>query len=281
MARCANSLIDGWRQIAERGRILCAPALYCPVLSVKGNPGPADRSRARTAGRISLGCVGILVLLSLVAMPAQYLFTGPGTPTSMPTRAIAQAPAQRPTRIPRQTVEPSPIPAQPISQDDGGNAPVERPSAPLSPTDTPKPTPTATASPTPTNTPTPTLTPSPAPTSTPEPTPTFTPTPSPTPLPVARVTPLTGTSAVNIRFGPGLGYVVVGVLKQGEFITVTGAVENRGWWRVDLNGKPAWVSARVVRLDGDEQSVEIVPAAEIPRLPPPPATAQPTAAPGN
>lgn len=270
------------------GRSLSAGAYYAPTtiyclrLGLRGNPGTANRSRARTAGGMALGCTGILVLLSLVAMPAQYLFTGPGTPSSMPTRAIAQALAQRPTRTPRQTVEPSPIPAQPISQDDGGNAPVERPLAPLSPTDTPKPTPTATASPTSTNTPTPTLTPSPAPTSTPEPTPTFTPTPSPTPLPVARVTPLTGTSAVNIRFGPGLGYAVVGVLRQGEFITVTGAVENRGWWRVDLNGKPAWVSARVVRMDGDGQSVEIVPAAEIPRLPPqPPATVQPTAAPGN
>ncbi|MGQ9814996.1 MAG: SH3 domain-containing protein [Candidatus Roseilinea sp.] len=235
---------------------------------------------------MALGCVGILVLLSLVAMPAQYLFSGPGMPASTPARAIAQARAQRPTRTPRQMVELSPIPAQPISQDDGGNALVERPSATPSPTDTPESMPTATASPTPTNTPAPTLTPSPAPTlaptSTPEPTPTFTPTPSPTPPLAARVTPFTGTQAVNIRSGPGLGYAVIGVLKQGEFITVTGATQDRSWWRVELKGKPAWVSARVVRMDGDGQSVEIVPAAEIPRLPPrPPATTQPTAAPGN
>jgi uncharacterized protein YraI len=99
---------------------------------------------------------------------------------------------------------------------------------------------------------------------------------------VARVTPVDGTPAVNVRFGPGLGYAVVGVLKQGEFITVTGTVQDRGWWRVELKGKPAWVSARVVTLEGDPHSVAIVPASDIPRLPPPPpATPQPTAAPGS
>ncbi len=246
---------------------------------VKSNHSTPSRSRARTAGGLALGCTGILVLISLVAMPAQYLFSAPATPVSTPTRAVAQAQPQRPTRTPRQTVEPSPIPAQPVSQD------VVRVDVPA---DTPEPAPTSTptALPAPTNTPAPTLTPSPAPTlaptDTPAPTSTPEPTPSPTPLPVARVTPVDGTPAVNVRFGPGLGYAVVGVLRQGEFITVTGTVQDRGWWRVDLNGKPAWVSARVVKLDGDEQSLEIVPAAQIPRLPPPPpATAQPTAAPGS
>lgn len=252
---------------------------------VKSNHSTPRRSRARTAGGMALGGVGILVLISLVAMPAQYLFNGPATPASTPTRAIAQAPAQRPTRAPRHTVAhtvaPSPIPAQPVSQD------VARADA-FANTPEPAPTATPTVLPTPTHTPAPTLTPSPeptrAPTDTPAPTSTPEPTPTPTltPLPVTRVTPAGGTPAVNVRFGPGLGYAVVGVLKQGEFITVTGAVRDRGWWRVDLKGKPAWVSARVVALEGDPQSVEIVPAAEIPRLPQlPPATTQPTAAPGN
>ncbi len=255
---------------------------------VKGNPGPSERSLARAArgsavGGMALGCIGILVLISLVALPAQYLFSAPGAQASTPTRALAQAPApqQRPTRTPRQRVEPSPIPAQPVSQDVAATD---------APANTPAPTPSSTATPlpAPTNTPaptlTPSLTPSPeptlAPTDTPAPSPSPSPTPSPTPLPVTRVTPAQGTQAVNLRFGPGLGYAVVGVLKQGQFITVTGTVQDRGWWRVDLNGKPAWVSARVVRMDGDAQSVEIVPEADIPRLPPrPPATAQPTAAP--
>jgi len=261
---------------------------------VKSNSGAPGRSRARTArgstaGGMALGCTGILVLISLVALPAQYLFSAPGAQASTPTRALAQAPApqQRPTRTPRQKVVPSPLAAQPVSQDVAATD---------APANTPAPTPSSTATPlpAPTNTPAPTLTPSltpsatPSPTPSPEPTlaptdtpaPSPSPTPSPTPLPVTRVTPAQGTQAVNLRFGPGLGYAVVGVLKQGQFITVTGTVQDRGWWRVDLNGKPAWVSARVVRMDGNAQSVEIVPAADIPRLPPrPPATAQPTAAP--
>lgn len=243
---------------------------------VKGNrntPGHSRASGARAAGRLALGSVGVLVLISLVALPAQYLFNLAGAPAGTPAPAVAQTQPQRPARTPRQTVEPSPAPAQPAAPTDT-----------VEPSPSPTALPTSTHTPTPTRTPAPTRTPSPqptpAPTDTPVPTltPTPEPTPTPTPLSVARVTPASGTPAVNLRFGPGLGYAVVGVLRQGEFITVTGTVKDRGWWRVDLNGRPAWVSARVVRLDGDPQSVEIVPAAEIPRLPPP---AQPTATPAG
>ncbi len=244
---------------------------------LKSNRSTHSRSRLRVAGGMALGCAGVLVLISLVAMPLQYLFSVPDALIDTPKPAIAQAPAQRPSRTPRQAVTASPAPLQSVAQDIAPSATATAATATAEPTSTPTPAPTNT----PAATPTPSPEPTPPPTVTPAPTATPPPTPTPTPLPVARVTPIDGTSAVNLRFGPGLGYAVIGVLRRGEFITVTGVVQDQGWWRVDLDGKPAWVSARVVKLDGDRQWVDIVPAKDIPRLPPPPATLQPTAAPGS
>ncbi|MCS7060349.1 MAG: SH3 domain-containing protein [Anaerolineae bacterium] len=227
------------------------------------------QSRAHTLAGIALAGVGLLVLISLVALPFQYLLSisaSPGTPT----QAVAQS-AQRPTRIPRTPTSQ----AVSASQAERAGATEQQPSASATPAEPPVPTPTYSPTPAPTSTPSPT----PMPTRTPSPTPSPTPTPTPTPVPIVRVTPLTGTAAVNLRFGPGLGYAVVGVLRQGDLITVTGVTQDRAWWRVDLSGKAAWVSGRVVRAEGDAAVVPLVPASEIPRLPP--SKLQPTATPSG
>ena len=247
----------------------------------KGNQSTpkSSRPRARTAGGMALGCTGVLVLVSLVALPAQYLFSGSSAMTGTPTQVAARVPAQRrPTRTPRSTDQVTPIPV-PSATPEG--ALVQVSSETSTPTTLPTVPPTLTLEPTATIAPTPEPTQTPTDTPMPSPTPLPTSSPTPTPLPIVLVTPLSGTAVINIRMGPGTGYGIVGQLRQGQSLTVTGVVEDASWWRVDFGGATAWVASRVATAIGDTQFVPVVPPSEIPRLPPrpPPATAAPPAEP--
>lgn len=125
-------------------------------------------------------------------------------------------------------------------------------------TDTPEPTlsPTATSSPTPTSTPIP-------PTAI----------PSPTALPAIETTPTTPAATdhldtgvyavivknpVNLRGGPDTGYDIVGEVIGGQRYPALARSENSDWWQIDVNGTSGWVSAGLVNIEGDGESLPIV-----------------------
>ncbi len=151
------------------------------------------------------------------------------------------------------------------------------------------PAPTKTLRPTFTNTPSkPTATPSPTavaatptpevPTATPEP-----PTPEATPT-SDRAAFTVASTTVNVRSGPGTNYGVIGQLRQGQTVTITGKNPSGDWWQFDYNGRQGWVFGQNVRVTnaGVVQVAANIPAAPT-RAPVPTARptsrAQPTARP--
>ena len=137
------------------------------------------------------------------------------------------------------------------------------------------PVPTKTLRPTFTNTPAkPTATPSPTavaatptpeiPTATPEP-----PTPEPTPT-SDRAAFTVASTTVNVRSGPGTNYSVIGQLRQGQTLTITGKNPSGDWWQFDFGGRQGWVFGQNVRVTN---AGAVAVAANIPAAP----TARPTA----
>jgi uncharacterized protein YraI len=65
---------------------------------------------------------------------------------------------------------------------------------------------------------------------------------------------MTGTALqlLNVRIGPGLGYLSLGTLPGGTLMSMTGRLEDNSWFQIEypsgLNGR-AWVSGELVRLD--------------------------------
>ena len=111
--------------------------------------------------------------------------------------------------------------------------PTTRLQAYIPPTPTPTGVPTATPTSTPTRTPTPTPTPTPTMTPSPTSTPTATPTPTPTPTPWVLTVTRVGTAGVRVRYSPG--GIVVGSLREGTSVVVTGGPvtrERRTWYKV-------------------------------------------------
>ena len=131
--------------------------------------------------------------------------------------------------------------------------------------------PTALATDTPEPTLPPTATPSPVPTSTPIP-PTATPSPTaaaghrndPCAYRWRRIVLNTGVYAVivknpvNLRGGPGTGYDIVGEVISGQRYPVLARSENSDWWQIDAEGTSGWVSASLVNIEGDGESLPIV-----------------------
>lgn len=80
------------------------------------------------------------------------------------------------------------------------------------------------------------------------------------------------TEALNVRGGPAVSYPVIGLLRQGDEVTVIGQHASSGWWQVKLpDGRSGWVSGALayVRLSGDTADLpEVAP----PALPATPAT---------
>jgi len=127
---------------------------------------------------------------------------------------------------------------------------------PTSPADTP----------TPTHIPTPTDTPSP--TDTPEPTLTATPTP---PDAVVNI------EALNLRSGPGVVYDILGVLKQGDPLGVTGKCPAGDWLKVICpDEKEGWVAVSCLEIN---KALTAVPIAQVPPTPTPMYTLTPTVTP--
>jgi len=106
----------------------------------------------------------------------------------------------------------------------------------------------------------------PTPTETP-PTPTTTPSPGP-PL-------VTTTTDLNIRSGPGVVYPVLGLLRAGQIVDVSGVSPDGNWWQIKFLGaadERGWLSAQFVTA----QDVSDVPVVQ---APPEPITPTPTPVP--
>ncbi len=106
-------------------------------------------------------------------------------------------------------------------------------------------------------------------------TPTATPTPEFTPTPTATATPEFATAKAstnaNVRSGPSTEYPRVGQLATGKSYKVTGQNDDGTWWQIEVDGKPAWVTADLVTVTGNAEGVAVVEVA-------PPPTAVPVAA---
>ncbi|MBC8450084.1 MAG: SH3 domain-containing protein [Chloroflexi bacterium] len=117
----------------------------------------------------------------------------------------------------------------------------------------------------------------PPPTPTAEPLPADTPLPPPpTPIPPT-VTPepvfaIVQGDKVNVRKGPGTGYLVVGQLAQNTRLEIVAKNPQGDWWQVCCyQGAEVWIVARLVQTQGSTAAIQV--AANIP--PPPPATPTP------
>ena len=158
-------------------------------------------------------------------------------PTPTPTDTPSPTPTDTPTSTP--TDAPSPTPT-----DTPTSTPTDTPPAPTDPSpDTP--TPTSTATPTPTTTPTET------------PTPTFTPTATPTPTP--KPDAVVNTEALNLRSGPGTVYDVLGRLKRGDCLKVTGKCPEGDWLRVICpRGREGWAACSGLQVNVDIAGVPVI-----------------------
>jgi N-acetylmuramoyl-L-alanine amidase len=63
------------------------------------------------------------------------------------------------------------------------------------------------------------------------------------------------TARLNVRQGPGTDYSVIGDLKSGDDVTVTGRNAAGSWYQVSLPSETTgWVSAGLVKMTGDASS---------------------------
>ncbi|MCB0183413.1 MAG: PD40 domain-containing protein [Caldilineaceae bacterium] len=96
----------------------------------------------------------------------------------------------------------------------------------------------------------------------PTPAPTVVPTTAPAAEAAGGVIVTISRSRVNLRGGPGTNYAVVGGASQGEQFPVTGRNGAGDWYMIQrADGSNAWVSASIVRVTGDAQSVATADAA--------------------
>ncbi len=133
--------------------------------------------------------------------------------------------------------------------------------APTTPPAPPTPTPTSAADTSPTAEPEPA-----------SPTPTL---PLPTPSPQVTIT----AELVNLRSGPGTAYPVLGQLRAGEGLPVTGKSADGRWWQVAVNGRRGWVFSELAQPNASAEGAPIVAAPPTPTPAPiqAPATATPFA----
>lgn len=79
---------------------------------------------------------------------------------------------------------------------------------------------------------------------------------TPTPPPVAQLEVLVNT--LNVRSGPGTAYAVIGQLKVGNQVAITGQDEGNGWLEICcVDGQSGWVirNENYIRLQGEIDSV--------------------------
>jgi uncharacterized protein YraI len=77
--------------------------------------------------------------------------------------------------------------------------------------------------------------------------------PQPTNPPLTASTDFFATSnfRARVRSGPGTQYTVLGQLRQGDALDITGRLANNRWLRVNFNGQEGWVSAALFDVTGD------------------------------
>lgn len=95
---------------------------------------------------------------------------------------------------------------------------------------------------------------------------------NPTAVPTAEVTPVpppltasselyvTSNYLVNVRSGPGRSFAVLGQVRPGDAVDVTGRVDDGTWVRVNFNGQEGWVSANLFDATGDLTTATVVEA---------------------
>jgi len=106
----------------------------------------------------------------------------------------------------------------------------------------------------PTSTRRPTFTPAPPPLTilSPTETPLATDTPLPTATAISAIPQAIASKTVNLRFGPGTDYPVVGAAKSGSQYNITGRNQDGSWLEVCcINDKAVWVAKSVVEVGGD------------------------------
>ncbi|MBZ0289639.1 MAG: SH3 domain-containing protein [Anaerolineae bacterium] len=64
----------------------------------------------------------------------------------------------------------------------------------------------------------------------------------------------TANFRLNVRSGPGVVYTVIGQLKLGDSVDITGRGPNNSWVRINFNGQEGWVSFGLVEISGDIDS---------------------------
>jgi uncharacterized protein YraI len=80
------------------------------------------------------------------------------------------------------------------------------------------------------------------------------PTATPQPTPAGPPGEITG-SEVNVRSGPASSYKIIGTLKLGDPVVITGLTLNRLWYRISYPQGPdgnAWVSEAFVKVTGGD-----------------------------
>ncbi len=96
---------------------------------------------------------------------------------------------------------------------------------------------------------------------------------TPTPEPTVEATPVapaltastelfvTSNYLVNVRSGPGRSFAVLGQVRPGDALDVTGRASDGGWLQVNFNGQTGWVSANLFDATGDLTTASVVEAA--------------------
>ncbi|MCX7707209.1 MAG: SH3 domain-containing protein [Anaerolineae bacterium] len=78
-----------------------------------------------------------------------------------------------------------------------------------------------------------------------------------------------GSTAVNLRLGPGTNYPVVGRGESGQRYAIVGRMQDNSWWQICcVNGRKAWVAASVASALGPTNGVPVI--KDIPTPPPAP-----------
>lgn len=87
---------------------------------------------------------------------------------------------------------------------------------------------------------------------------------------------------LNVRVGPGTGFLSLGTIPNGTTLSFTGRVDDNSWYQIEypsgLDGR-AWVSADLVKLDFGPKQLPVYNLLATPVTEAPPQPEEPTAAP--
>lgn len=94
---------------------------------------------------------------------------------------------------------------------------------------------------------------------------------------------MTGTALqlLNVRTGPGLGYLSMGTIPSGTVLSMTGRLEDNAWFQIEYPSGPdgrAWVSGALVELDVGAKQLPLYNLLATPVTEAPPQAEEPTLA---